>query len=466
MIREIGHAYSRVLVRWMDTVRRLALPVVIVAVVTTTSLIYYTVCILGINTDTASLLSEELPFLRTYQSYQQAFPQFTDFLIIVIEGDNPDLAEDAARGLYDRLSALSALFHYIYYPAGHPFFADNGLLYLDTNDLAELSERLADAQPLLATLAEDPSLRGLFDVLGLALEEVIDGEAEPDRLQLVLDSLGDAVLAQREGRFHYVSWRDLMRGEPDEPDEMRHFILAQPKLDFADLQPAEPAIAAIRRAAQELDLDPAAGVRVRLTGPAALSHEELQSVKSGAGLAGMISLGLVSVLLIVGLGSWRLVIATLLTLIMGLVWTAAFTTVAIGHLNLISVAFTVLFIGLAVDFGIHFSLRYREQIRHGNDHGLALRETAAAIGGALTLGAMAAAAGFYAFVPSAFVGLSELGIISGTGMFIALIANLTVLPALLTCMRLRLGASRAPVASVLAGEMFVRRHARSVVLGQ
>ena len=464
MIRNLGQTYGRLLVWWVDLARRAAIPVVATALGTTTLLFYYTANNLAINTDRAALLAEDLPFRETYRDYKAAFPQFSDLLLVVVEGDNPDLAEDAARALYDRIAEEPERYRYLDYPAGDGFFAENGLLYLDLDELTDLGERLADAQPLLATLTEDPSLRGLFEVLGLALEEVSDGAADPADLEQVLGAIAETVEAQVAGRPHSMSWRELMLGRPAEPDERRQFLLIQPKLDFSALQPAGALIEHVRASAAALGYDGHGGVRVRLTGSAAINHEELESVKAGAGLAGLISLGLVSFLLVAGLGSLRLVLATLVTLLAGLVWTAAFATAAIGHLNLISVAFAVLFIGLAVDFGIHFALRYREERDRGLDHAAALGATAAGVGGALSMCALAAGAGFYAFVPTDYVGLSELGMISGTGIFIALFANLSLLPALLTCLPVAPRAGRSAGLGMAGAERFVRHHARAVVV--
>ena len=186
---------------------------------------------------------------------------------------------------------------------------------------------------------------------------------------------------------------------------------------------------------------------MRLTGSAALAHDELGSVREGMGLTAALSFVLVITLLTIGLRSPRLVIATLATLVMGLIWTATFATAAIGELNLISVAFAVLFIGLSVDFGIHFALRYKEESLAGVPHAAATARAAEGVGGALTLCAVAAAIGFFSFVPTSYRGMSELGIISGAGMFIALGANLTVLPALLTLMPLRPAAASRPMRS-------------------
>jgi hopanoid biosynthesis associated RND transporter like protein HpnN len=127
-----------------------------------------------------------------------------------------------------------------------------------------------------------------------------------------------------------------------------------------------------------------------------------------------------------------MVLSILVTLVVGLIWTAAFTAAAIGHLNLISVCFAVLFIGLGVDFGIHLCIRYREFLASGREHAVALAETARDVGSSIFLCAMTTAIGFFAFVPTEFVGVAELGLISGVGMFISLFCTLTLLPALLS----------------------------------
>ena len=211
--------------------------------------------------------------------------------------------------------------------------------------------------------------------------------------------------------------------------------MVEPVLDFTGLQPAAPAIEEISRLAADLGYGRAGGldqaVRVRITGNAAMLQDELESVKQGLGLVGLISLILVTVLLAVGLRSLRLVFATVVTLLVGLSWTGFFAAVAVGELNLISVTFAVLFIGLSVDFGIHYALRAQEELAASLPTRESLIAAGGQVGGALALTALAAAIGFLSFLPTAYRGLSELGLIAGAGMFIALFANLTVLPAML-----------------------------------
>ncbi|MCH6588201.1 MAG: MMPL family transporter, partial [Proteobacteria bacterium] len=489
------HAGHRLLIRWVRLVSRSALPVLVVALLATLGAAYLTVTRIGINTDTTDMLSEELAFRRHNRALSQAFPQFTDNLTVIVEAATPDLAEDAAARLAAEIGARPRLFRDVFYAQGDAFFRRNGLLYLELDELDALGDRLAEIQPLLAALGQDPSLRGLSGVLRLALG---DADVGPDSRRAeeaaaavapALEKLAAAAesLAARApgGRpVLAMSWHALLSGEDPEPADKRRFIVLRPMLDFTSLEPAAQAIEALRRLAAELGLTEDNGLRVRLTGEAVMFQEELGSVRDGMGLAGLLSACLVFALLVLGLRSARLVGATLVTLVMGLIWTAAFATLAIGELNLISVAFAVLFIGLSVDFGIHFTLRYREAVEaraapeansgeansgeanSGDaDPGDALAEAARSVGGALALCAVAAAIGFFAFLPTAYRGVSELGLISGVGMFIALFANLTVLPAILSLMPLAPGGRvlHSPLGDPV--QRLVARHPRRVIGG-
>ena len=465
-----AQAYRKALVCWTDGVRRLAWLVVAASVLLSAAAAVYLAENIRINTDTGDMLSADLAFRRHSAELDKAFPQFSDNLIVVIDGDSPDLSDDAARALAERLRRQPKLFGRVDDPAGNDFLRRNGLLYLELDDLYELSDRLAEAQPFLGTLWRDPSLVGLFRMLDLAIDEFLKDPAEaPFELMTVLDALADVAEAQKAGKFSQLSWQTLMTGAVAPEDEVlanRRVLVLQPALDFKSFQPAAKAMKGVRAAARDLGLTRENGVLVRLTGSAALAHEELQSVEKGMGVAGGVSLFLVVVLLLIGFRSLRLAAAALVTLLMGLIWTAAFAILALGALNLISVAFAVLFIGLSVDFGIHYGLRYKEGMDRDGDHARALSEAAEQVGGALTLCALSAAIAFYSFLPTDYLGLAELGLIAGTGMFIAFFANITVLPALLTVMPrkrgFRKGGSGGMIPVKPLFQSFIRFNSRAV----
>lgn len=395
----------------------------------------YTVHRLGMNADAFALIDPNLPWRQREIAYSQAFPRDAEQLVIVIDASDAAAADDAADRLAARLAADDRHFKTMTRADGGEFFRRNGLLFLSEEELAAVADRVAEAQPLIGSLAADPSLRGLFAALNLALEGVARGDIDVASLELPLGAVADAVQSVRDGHPQRLNWRSIIMGHAPTASDLRRLIIVQPVLDYSALAPGAEASSAVRDAARALDLTPEHGIRVRLTGAIAMSDEEFASVAEGAAVATALSIGLVVLLLYLALRSVRLIAAVLVTLAVGLVTTAAFAAAAVGSLNLISVAFGVMFVGLAVDFGIQFCVRYRDERYRTGDFPLALCKTASGLAGPLVLAAVATALGFWSFIPTAYVGVSELGLIAGTGMIIAVFLNLTLLPALLALLR-------------------------------
>ena len=203
-------------------------------------------------------------------------------------------------------------------------------------------------------------------------------------------------------------------------------------LDFSALQPGQAATDAIRKAASDLKLGTDYQARVRLTGPVAMADEEFGTLQEGAVVNVIGTIVIVLIILWLALHSPRIILAVFLNLAVGFAVTAALGLMMVGALNLISVAFAVLFVGLGVDFGIQFAVRYRSERFKNGDLYSALGSTAEKVGAPLTLAAAAIAAGFLSFFPTDYKGVSELGQIAGLGMLIAYVTTITVLPALLT----------------------------------
>ena len=445
---------------WVRFVRRAA-PVVLVLVFALAFFaVRYTVDNISMNTDTEDMLSAQLAWRKLDQEYERLFPQYDNNILIVLEAATPDQVADAALPLFRRLQAERDLFEFVYYPNALPTFRESGLLYLDTEALQDLSDNLAEAQPVLARLARDPTLTGLFEVLGEALDAAAEGEQV--HLEPVLTRINAALEALRDGRPYRLSWQQLMSGSGDNAADTpyREFILTQPKLDYAGFLPATPAIEKIHQVYAELELAASPGARLRLSGGAMLAHEEMQSVMKGTETALVLALCLVTVIMLAGLGSVKLALATVLSLVIGLTYTAAFAILTVKELNLISVAFAVLYIGLGVDFAIHYCLRYRERLLDGAAHGAALEQTSVNVGGSLFLCAVSTAIGFFAFIPTDYSGVAELGWIAGVGMFISFVVTLTVLPALLSLLPYRPGKEKMPAGG---GARLVERHAGKIL---
>jgi uncharacterized protein len=251
-----------------------------------------------------------------------------------------------------------------------------------------------------------------------------------DTLSAFHEALADALAS----RPRPLSWTRLLAGDIAGAGPYK-FVLATPRLDHAAIKPGGDALRAMREAADRLEFVRSGEARVRITGNVALADEEFATVAQGA-VAGMIaSTALITLWLFLAVRSWRLIVPILATLALGLALTLLFASVVVGTLNLISVGFGILFVGIAVDFAIQFCVRYRETARLMPDTALALVATGRRAGGQILVAALATAAGFLSFVPTDFRGVAELGLIAGAGMLIAFLCTMTFLPALITLCR-------------------------------
>jgi hopanoid biosynthesis associated RND transporter like protein HpnN len=389
----------------------------------------------AIHTDTSQLISSRLPWRQRELQLDAAFPQQVDTLLVVVDGATPELADRGAKRLAAALANDRDHFAAVHETAGGPFFEHDGLLFLSTEEVQHAIEQLIRAQPFLGTLAADPTLRGLAQALSYIPKGVQQGAIEAQDFEAPLTRLSTTIDALLAGRPASFSWGELMTGEAPAPRELRRFISVKPVLDFDDLQPGSAASETIRKTAGELGLTKDKGVSVRLTGPVAMADDEFGTVADGALLNVILTVVAVLLILWFALRSGRLMFAVMLSLFVGLAITAALGLAMVGALNLISVAFAVLFVGIGVDFGIQVAVRYRQERHFKGDLQGALAATAARIAKPLTLAATATAAGFYAFLPTDYRGVSELGLISGTGMIVAFVISITLLPALLLLLK-------------------------------
>ena len=384
---------------------------------------------LGLDTDEDAMFSSTASYAAKRATFEAAFPALTDPVIILIEGADGAAVARQTQALKTRLLAQAEHFPAVLDPESRSFFERHGLLYLPTDELADVVDKLIAAQPLLGHFAQNPSLHGLAGMLSHGLES----EAPPAGFQAALQHITTSLAALNAGQLQPPDWHEIF-GLQSIAAPHNRYLLVRPVVDHSLLKPADDALAALRHTLAELGLqgrEPGA-VQAHITGIYPLSSEEAHLVDHQVRRAGLASLLLVSCLLIAGLRSWRWAACLLLTLLVGLSITAGITAVTVGRLNLITIAFAVLFIGLSVDFGIHLLLRFRELLGTGLAPPQALLDAARTTGASLMICAVTTAIGFFAFVPTAFTGVSELGLICGIAMFVSLVANLTLLPALLS----------------------------------
>ena len=428
---------AAIVARIVEFARRNAVLVMVACLVLAAAAAVYAAGHLAVDTDIERMLPSNVAWRQNERALDEAFPQNNNLLVAVIDARPPDLAEQAAAELADKMRAEPQLFTHVRQPDGGPFFDRNGLLYLSPEELDKVAQQLIAAQPLIGSLAHDPSLRGLFDALATFVSGAGTDTEKVAQLDPTLTMIGNVVQRIIDGKRASLSWTEMMTGRKPNARDLRRFVMTRPVLDFSGLESGATARTEIRRLASELGFSSESGVRLRLTGSVALDDEQFATLREGALRSTVLSVVMVCAILFIALRSVKLVGAIIVTLAAGFMLTAGFAALAIGSLNLISIAFGVLFIGLAVDFSIQFSVRYRDQRHRLGTFPAALRGTALTIGPSLVLAAGATAIGFLSFVPTRYTGIQALGWIAGGGMLIAIALNFLLLPALLAIVRPR-----------------------------
>ena len=440
-------------------------PIIVLALVAAASAAVYSARHFAINTDVNKLISRELDWRQREAEFEKAFPGHFGSTLVVIDAPTAEYASRAAAELGTKLKAQPQLFRSVNDIGGSEFFARNGLLYRPTEDVASFAKGLGQAAPLVGTLVGDPSLRGLTRTLSLGLIGVQSKLTTLDALARPLSMASTTIEGVLAGRPASFSWQAMLNGQDPGPADLRRLIEVRPVLDFSALQPGQVSSKAIRQAASDLQLDKKYQARVRLTGSVPMADEEFATVQDGALENAIGTVITVLVILWLALKSARIIVAVFINLVVGLALTAALGLMMVGALNMISVAFAVLFVGLGVDFGIQFSVRYRAERHDVPELAPALVQAAEKIGVPLTLAAAAVAAGFLSFLPTDYRGVSELGQIAGVGMLIAYVTSITLLPALITVLNPTGEAEPIGYSALAPIDRFLQVHRVPVIVG-
>ncbi len=454
---------NSVIVRIVDLSARFRWTVIVLGILLMLGAGGYAVARFSVNADVEGLISQSLPWHARQLELARAFPQ--KGISVVVRAPTAENAQQATDALAQALAKKPKLFPLVGQPDSGDFFERNGLLFEDPAEVKKKVAGLISARPLLSVLAGDPSLRGVMQALTFAAQGVEARKLKIEQLAWPL-SLADRTLSDvLSGKPATFSWQELLQGNVLSERQLQHFIEVQPTLDLTTLQPGREATEGIHHAAAALDLAGKFGAKVDLTGQVAMNDDQFSVIRHSALRDTLMAVLGVLIILWLALRSWKIIGAVFFSLMVGLAATAALGLAMVGSFNLISIAFFVLFVGLGVDFGIQFSVRYRsERHEHGDLHE-ALRSAARKAGDPLALAAAATAVGFFAFLPTDYRGLSELGLIAGCGMLIAFICSITLVPAMLAMLNPPGEVKAVGFKSLAPIDDFLQRHRIAVIAG-
>ncbi|TAK99953.1 MAG: RND transporter [Verrucomicrobia bacterium] len=431
--------FGRLLTRLVDTVVRrpnwflypqLALFAVCVG---------YTVKYLEIDTSRNDLVGGKKKYHQNFLKFKKEFPTQDD-LVVVVESENGEKNRQFVERLGRKLEAETNYFRDVFYKGDLKMLGSKALLFVPENDLKELKRTLHDFEPFVQQFTKTTNLVSLFDMINTQFRTAKQEQnAQNESLAKSLPALE---------RIVQQATASLKRpGAPPSPGVMALFnageeaereiyitfgngtmylVTVQAPTSEQNAETVERLRELVEETRREVP-----GLNVGLTGEPVLEIDEMRQSERDTALATVVSFALVFVIIIFGYGRISRRIKADFCLIVGMAYTMAFTTLAIGHLNILTITFAPILVGIAIDFGVHLIARYEEELRRGRSAEEAMRTAMVLTGQGIFTGAFTTAGAFFAMWFTDFKGIQEMGIICGGGMLICLVPMLTLLPVLI-----------------------------------
>ena len=410
---------------------------------------------LTFKTGRGDLVAKGLPYVERYKEYRKHFKDL-EGMVIVAEGGTPSRLAHFSETLASKLKGYPDLFSQVIYKFDTSYFRSRFLLYLDFEDLKSLQEKLEEHQDFIESINASPGLNPLFsqinkemssgmvnslitDFLGESGEEEKNKNDEND-LNLLIRILEEMNQSLEKDYIYASPWQSLFNnGEESLRDkgylvsknEKLLFILAVPNEDETSFTGYKDSVYSARDLIAEVKKD-FPEIEVGLTGEDVISTDEMVTTQKDVELASKIALTGVALLFILAFKGIVKPLLAMFSLLIALAWSLGFTSLTVGHLNILSVVFTTILIGLGIDFGIHILERFKEERKSGNEILPALQKTLQGTGQGNFSGAITTAMAFGAMVLTDFIGIVELGWIAGWGILFCMIAMIFLLPALVT----------------------------------
>jgi len=411
--------------------------VLIIALALAVISIIYTAGNMKFLTGRDDLMPRNAQFQVDYREFSKNFGD-QDTIAVVVEADDPALASRFSDQLYERLIQEKQLFLEVLYPGGMPYFRKNGLLFMPLDELKGMGNTLEMASPVLKELAATPSIQTLFSTLTSQIDDYLKA---PDQqklgsLSFMLGAL-DKGFKGFDGKKTDLSMDTFLSGGGSGKPSMlkdagkQQVLAIRPVKEHGNFIPAEKAIAKVRKELSVLLQKPEfKGVTSGITGVPVLEYEEMRTSMEDMKLASVLSLVLTIVLLLFAFRGLRNTIAAIAALLIAIAVSFGLATMLVGHLNILSMVFAIMLLGLGVEYGIQVVLRHQELL---NRKGFkdALQESLESNLRPILLAFATTALAFLTFLLTDFRGIAELGLIAAVGVMVCCISTFTVLPAMI-----------------------------------
>ncbi|HEY6166635.1 MAG TPA: MMPL family transporter, partial [Verrucomicrobiae bacterium] len=400
---------------------------------------WYSVTELKFSLDRNDLVGADKKYHRHYLEFRKEFPGQDD-LVAVVESEDAEKNRQFVERLGAKLEAETNLFADVFYKGDLKMMGPKALLFLPEDTLDDLQQTLRTYRPFINSFSQATNLNGVFRAVNqqfrTARREASDEtdsmiKALP-ALQRIVDQARDSLM--RPGMPPSPGITALF-GTGPEAEREQYITFANGRMYLVTARAREARLNAdsverLRELIRQTQVE-VPGVNIGMTGEPVLEVDEMNQSQKDTLLATIVSLVVVALIFIYGYAETGRPIKATICLIVGLVYTMGFTTFAIGHLNILTITFMPMLIGLAIDFGVRLISRYEEELRRGESEQGALQKAMVNTGQGIYTGAFTTAGAFFAMAGTDFRGVQEMGIISGAGLLICLGPMMTLLPVML-----------------------------------
>lgn len=395
----------------------------------------------GIEFDTSrnDLVGANKKYHQNFLRLKKEFPTQDD-LVVVVESENTEKNRQFVERLGARLEAETNLFHDVFYKGDLKMLGAKALLFVPDHDLADLSQTLKDFRPFIEQFTGTTNLVSLFNMIcaqfrtakqetNAANESLINALPALERI------ITQATASLRRPGTPPSPGITALFDPGEEAQQAIYITFAKGRIYLVTAQaPTEDlntaAVVRLRQLVAETKLE-VSGLNVGLTGEPVLELDEMAQSQKDTTVATIVALVLCALIFIYGYQETGRPVKATLCLVVGLGYTLGFATLVIGHLNILTITFMPILIGLAIDYGVHLISRYEEELRHGRTEEAALTKAMVFTGQGILTGGLTTAGGFLAMGLTNFKGIQEMGVICGGGLVICLVPMLTLLPVLL-----------------------------------
>lgn len=397
---------------------------------------------LSYNTSRAALLDSHAEYHQRWLKYVEEFGEQED-VVVVVQGEQREAIIPVLDDVVREISAQPKYFQAVLHEVDLTKLRDKGLYYLSPQELHTIEGFLRDVEPIVRGGWEWLSPGAMATGMCARLQG-----APPDQLQQSMTAaqeklaqIAESLLTALSQPGEYKSpWPEVSGSAAPLQNLTSHrMILNDDRIGLVllKLTPDQnqsfiqntDSIAVLRGIVARIKSH-YPQVSIGLTGLPIMEHDEMQHSQSSMTVATVLSFVGVFVVVIAGFGGLRHSLIANAVLFLGTVWALGYTTLVVGHLNILSCSFGAVLSGLGIDYSIYLIARYI-QLRH-SEHSVdeALVGAAGSVGPGITVAAVSTAIAFFMTGLTGFPGVAELGVVTGGGVLLCLLASMVVLPAM------------------------------------